>query len=165
MGQAEALTVALHLHAHARRHRVHHPDHRAAGAAHRHLRRAGKRKGVGGPHGYSVTSSARSSRWRVLVAWIYGLLWVLDRRQWWRRPSACSPAFGVIQLAHLAGVRRASSIFSAFDQGLLFQACHHGHGRPGPEPDLRLQRPVQPRPSGASTASAPTARRTSPIAG
>ncbi len=48
MGQAEALTAGLHLHADARRGRVHDPDRRAARAPTRHLRRARRREGVGG---------------------------------------------------------------------------------------------------------------------
>ena len=40
MGQAEALTMGYHLHTHARRGGLHHPDPGSSGAADGHLRRA-----------------------------------------------------------------------------------------------------------------------------
>ncbi len=56
-----------------------------------------------------------------LVAWIYGLLWGLNRKQIWQKALTVLLAFGVIQLAFLLQFGDFS-VFSAFDQGLLYQA-------------------------------------------
>ncbi len=57
-----------------------------------------------------------------LVAWIYGLLRVLDLKGWWRKGLGLLVAFAVIQL--LFSLKFGEfQIFSPFDQGLVFQAC------------------------------------------
>jgi branched-chain amino acid transport system permease protein len=56
-----------------------------------------------------------------LVAWIYGLTWGLARKALWQKAITVLLAFGVIQLAFL-GNFGDFSIFSVFDQGLLYQA-------------------------------------------
>jgi branched-chain amino acid transport system permease protein len=57
-----------------------------------------------------------------LVAWIYGLLRVLDLKGWWRKGLGLLVAFAVIQL--LFSLKFGDfQIFSPFDQGLVFQAC------------------------------------------
>lgn len=56
-----------------------------------------------------------------IIAWIYGLLWVLGRRQWWVKAIGIVAAFGVIQLA-LTQIGDFV-VFNTFDVGLLYQAC------------------------------------------
>jgi branched-chain amino acid transport system permease protein len=57
-----------------------------------------------------------------LVAWIYGLLRVLDLKGWWRKGLGLLVAFAVIQL--LFSLKFGEfQIFTPFDQGLVFQAC------------------------------------------
>jgi len=56
-----------------------------------------------------------------LIAWIYGLLWGLARKQLWQKALTIVLAFGVIQLAFLLEFGDFA-VFSAFDQGLLYQA-------------------------------------------
>ena len=57
----------------------------------------------------------------LLVAWIYGLLWGLNRKEIWQKALTILLAFGVIQLAFLITIGDYA-VFSAFDQGLLYQA-------------------------------------------
>ena len=57
----------------------------------------------------------------LLVAWIYGLLWGLNRKQIWQKALTIVLAFGVIQFAFLLQFGDYA-VFSAFDQGLLYQA-------------------------------------------
>lgn len=56
-----------------------------------------------------------------LLAYLYGLLWVLGRKQLWAKILGIIVAFGVIQLAitPIGGFQ----IFDDFDSGLLYQAC------------------------------------------
>ncbi len=56
-----------------------------------------------------------------LIAWIYGLMWGLARKPLWQKALTVLLAFGVIQIAFLVQFGDFS-LFSAFDQGLLFQA-------------------------------------------
>ena len=56
-----------------------------------------------------------------LVAWIYGLLWGLARKQLWQKALTILLAFGSIQLAIWVQFGDFQ-IFSPFDEGLLFQA-------------------------------------------
>jgi branched-chain amino acid transport system permease protein len=56
-----------------------------------------------------------------LVAWIYGLLWGLARPKKWQKGLTIVIAFAVIQVIILSSVG-GLALFSAFDQGLLFQA-------------------------------------------
>ncbi len=56
-----------------------------------------------------------------ILAYLYGLLWVLGRKQLWMKIVGVVAAFGVVQLAVTSfGEFR---IFNEFDSGLLFQAC------------------------------------------
>ncbi len=56
-----------------------------------------------------------------LIAWIFGLLWGLGRKPLWQKLLTIVAAFAVIQA--LFGFKIGSfQFFSAFDQGLLFQA-------------------------------------------
>jgi branched-chain amino acid transport system permease protein len=57
-----------------------------------------------------------------LIAWIYGLLWGLGRKRLWQKAATLVLAFGVIQAVILAPKIGDFALFSAFDQGLLFQA-------------------------------------------
>jgi branched-chain amino acid transport system permease protein len=56
-----------------------------------------------------------------LVAWIYGLLWGLGRGKKWQKALTLVLAFALIQVVILSRVG-GLALFSAFDQGLLFQA-------------------------------------------
>ena len=56
-----------------------------------------------------------------LIAWIYGLLWGLARKRIWEKAATLVLAFAVIQAVILAKIGDFA-LFSAFDQGLLFQA-------------------------------------------
>ena len=82
-----------------------------------------------------------------LVAWIYGLLWGLGRKALWQKALTVLLAFGVIQAAFLAQVRRFRGLLGV-RPGPALPGRHDDDGRPRPEPHLRLQRPVQPRPVG-----------------
>jgi branched-chain amino acid transport system permease protein len=57
-----------------------------------------------------------------LIAWIFGLLWGLGRKPIWQKALTVLLAFGIIQAAFLLKIGE-TEVFSAFDQGLLFQAC------------------------------------------
>ncbi len=57
-----------------------------------------------------------------LVAWIYGLLWGLGRKPLWQKALTILLAFGIVQTAFLLKIGD-TPVFTAFDQGLLFQAC------------------------------------------
>ena len=60
----------------------------------------------------------------VLIAYIYGLLWVLGRKQVWQKLLGVLAAFGVVQIALLLRFGEGGfQILNAFDQGLLYQAC------------------------------------------
>lgn len=56
-----------------------------------------------------------------IIAWIYGLLWVLGLPKWWMKVLGGTAAFGVIQLA-LTSIG-GFTLLNNFDSGLLFQAC------------------------------------------
>jgi len=56
-----------------------------------------------------------------LLAWIYGLLWGLARKPVWQKAVTIILAFGVIQGLFLLEIGDFA-VFSAFDQGLLYQA-------------------------------------------
>lgn len=57
-----------------------------------------------------------------LVAWLYALLLVLELKVWWRKLLGLLACFGVIQLLFSLQFGEFQ-IFSAFDQGLVYQAC------------------------------------------
>ncbi len=57
-----------------------------------------------------------------MIAWIYGLMWVMGHRNWWVKVGGVIAAFGIIQLA-LSLQFGDFQIFSDFDDGLLFQSC------------------------------------------
>jgi branched-chain amino acid transport system permease protein len=56
-----------------------------------------------------------------LVAWIYGLFWGLGRKRIWQKAATLVLAFAVIQAVIWTKIGNFA-LFSAFDQGLLFQA-------------------------------------------
>jgi branched-chain amino acid transport system permease protein len=56
-----------------------------------------------------------------LIAWIYGLMWGLKHKRLWQKALTVILAFAVVQAAFLIKFGDFE-IFSAFDQGLLFQA-------------------------------------------
>jgi branched-chain amino acid transport system permease protein len=61
-----------------------------------------------------------------LLAYFYGLMRVLGRKEWWLKALGLIAAFGIIQLAlslKFGGGENPFQIFNSFDQGLLFQAC------------------------------------------
>ena len=61
-----------------------------------------------------------------LLAYFYGLLWVLGKKEWWIKAIGLIAGFGIIQLAlslKFGGGENPFQIFNSFDQGLLFQAC------------------------------------------
>ena len=57
-----------------------------------------------------------------ILAYIFGLMWVLGQKQWWKKGVGILAGFGIIQLA-LSLRFGEFQILSSFDQGLLFQAC------------------------------------------
>jgi branched-chain amino acid transport system permease protein len=57
-----------------------------------------------------------------ILAYIYGLMWVLGQKQWWKKGVGILAGFGIVQLA-LSLRFGEFQIFNSFDQGLLFQAC------------------------------------------
>jgi branched-chain amino acid transport system permease protein len=57
-----------------------------------------------------------------ILAYIYGLMWVLGQKQWWMKGVGILAGFGIVQLA-LSLRFGEFQIFNSFDQGLLFQAC------------------------------------------
>jgi branched-chain amino acid transport system permease protein len=57
-----------------------------------------------------------------VLAWIYGLLWALDRDTPTGKCAATLAAFGVIQAA-ISVAPGGAALLSDFDSGLLFQAC------------------------------------------
>lgn len=61
-----------------------------------------------------------------ILAYLYGLMWVLGRKQWWVKGLGLAAGFGIIQLAlslKFGSGETPFQIFNSFDQGLLFQAC------------------------------------------
>ncbi len=56
-----------------------------------------------------------------LLAYLYGLLWVLAKKQLWMKIAGLVVAFGIIQL--LLIFPDGNPILNAFDEGLLFQAA------------------------------------------
>src|SRR5271157_3947728 len=68
--------------------------------------------------GYLFTTILKMA---ALIAWIYGLLWGLSRKQLWQKALTLLLAFGIVQSAFLLQFGDFS-VFSGFDQGLLFQA-------------------------------------------
>jgi branched-chain amino acid transport system permease protein len=68
--------------------------------------------------GYLLTTIVKMA---ALIAWIYGLLWGLKHKLLWQKALTVILAFAVVQGAFLLQFGDFS-VFSAFDQGLLFQA-------------------------------------------
>ena len=68
--------------------------------------------------GYLFTTIGKMA---ALVAWIYGLLWGLNHKALWQKALTVLLAFGVVQAAFLLQFGEFA-VFSAFDQGLLYQA-------------------------------------------
>ncbi len=57
-----------------------------------------------------------------ILAYLYGLMWVLGHSKFWVKILGLVVAFGIIQLALTIKVG-TDTILSSFDSGLLFQAC------------------------------------------
>jgi branched-chain amino acid transport system permease protein len=57
-----------------------------------------------------------------LMAWLYGLLWALNRPAKWQKAMGVVLAWGIVQL-FLSLNFGDFQIFSDFDRGLLFQSC------------------------------------------
>jgi branched-chain amino acid transport system permease protein len=57
-----------------------------------------------------------------ILAYIFGLMWVLGHKQLWVKGLGILAGFGIIQMA-LSLRFGEFQIFNSFDQGLLFQAC------------------------------------------
>ena len=57
-----------------------------------------------------------------VLAWIYGLLWVIGHKSRWVKIVGIVVAFGIIQLALSIQIGDIQ-IFNDFDRGLLFQSC------------------------------------------
>ena len=57
-----------------------------------------------------------------IVAYIYGLLWVLNQKSIWFKIIGTIVAFGIIQLALVVKIGEVQ-ILNTFDSGLLFQSC------------------------------------------
>ncbi len=68
--------------------------------------------------GYLIISIVKIA---ALLAYIYGLLWVLNQRSIWVKIGGLVVAFGIIQLALTVQIGDFQ-ILSSFDSGLLFQA-------------------------------------------
>ncbi len=58
----------------------------------------------------------------LIVAYIYGLLWILNRKSIWFKIIGTIVAFGIVQLALVYKIGEVQ-ILNAFDSGLLFQSC------------------------------------------
>lgn len=56
-----------------------------------------------------------------IVAYFYGLLWAMGKKQWWVKILGVVGGFGIIQLGLTSF--GGFSLLNGFDQGLLFQAC------------------------------------------
>ncbi len=56
-----------------------------------------------------------------VVAYVYGLLWVMGRSKWWAKLLGIVVMFGIVQLA-LTNFGKFQ-LLNDFDKGLLFQAC------------------------------------------
>lgn len=56
-----------------------------------------------------------------LIAYLYGLFWVLDRKSIWVKIAGVLVAFGIIQFALIFKIG-GTLILNGFDQGLLYQA-------------------------------------------
>jgi branched-chain amino acid transport system permease protein len=58
----------------------------------------------------------------VILAYLYGLLWVLGHKQLWVKVLGLIAAFGIVQLAFSVTIGD-STILTEFDSGLVFQAA------------------------------------------
>lgn len=58
-----------------------------------------------------------------ILAYIYGLLWVLGRPKLWMKIVGVVIAFGVVQAFLSIQLGNNNQILNTFDRGLLFQAC------------------------------------------
>ena len=68
--------------------------------------------------GYLFTTIVKMA---ALIAWIYGLLWGLNRKPLWQKALTVILAFGIVQAAFMIQFGDYA-LFSAFDQALLYQA-------------------------------------------
>ncbi len=58
----------------------------------------------------------------LIIAYIYGLLWIMNRPQKWLKIVGIIVAFGIVQFA-ISVQFGDFQLLNAFDSGLLFQAC------------------------------------------
>ncbi|BCY18274.1 MAG: branched-chain amino acid ABC transporter permease [Chloroflexi bacterium] len=58
----------------------------------------------------------------VILAYLYGLLWVLGHKKTWVKIAGVVAAFGIVQLAFTVTIGE-STILNEFDSGLVFQAA------------------------------------------
>lgn len=58
----------------------------------------------------------------VILAYLYGLLWVLGHKKMWVKIAGVAAAFGIVQLAFTVTIGD-STILNEFDSGLVFQAA------------------------------------------
>jgi branched-chain amino acid transport system permease protein len=56
-----------------------------------------------------------------VIAYLYGLLWVMGQKKWWAKVLGIVGAFGIVQLALTTFGN--FQLLNNFDSGLLFQAC------------------------------------------
>jgi branched-chain amino acid transport system permease protein len=59
----------------------------------------------------------------IVLAYVYGLLWVMGRTTRWVKVVGIIAAFAIIQAAISIKIGDKAPFFNAFDTGLLFQAC------------------------------------------
>jgi branched-chain amino acid transport system permease protein len=69
--------------------------------------------------GYLFTTILKMA---ALIAYLFGFLWVLGRKALWQKILGVIVAFGIIQGVMYIKIGDVQ-VFSAFDQGLLFQSC------------------------------------------
>jgi branched-chain amino acid transport system permease protein len=58
-----------------------------------------------------------------VLAYVYGLLWVLGKSALWMKIVGLVASFGIIQLALSVNIIGGAPLLNAFDEGLLLQAC------------------------------------------
>ena len=56
-----------------------------------------------------------------VIAYLYGLLWVMGQKKWWAKILGIVAAFGIVQLS--LTTFGSFQLLNNFDSGLLFQAC------------------------------------------
>ena len=72
-----------------------------------------------------------------ILAYLYGLLWVLGHKQLWVKIVGVVAAFAIIQIGLTVSFGE-EPILNDFDSGLIFPGRFNDHGGFGFEPDLRF---------------------------